>query len=61
MVCDPLVKQESICGVPKLEECDWKSGILQTFDAIVVAVKQPYLDYGVLETLKAVRVEIWQR
>ncbi|USP78694.1 WecC, UDP-N-acetyl-D-mannosaminuronate dehydrogenase [Curvularia clavata] len=61
MFCDPLVSQDSILGVPKLEKGLWKPEILKTFNAIVVAVKQPYLDYSVLEDLSGVRVEVWQR
>jgi nucleotide sugar dehydrogenase len=61
MFCDPLVRQESIPGVPRLEKCLWKPEVLKTFDAVVVAVKQPSLDYGVLETLTDVRIEVWQR
>jgi hypothetical protein len=34
---------------------------LNTFNAIVVAVKQPTLDFGVLGNLTDVRIEIWQR
>lgn len=61
MFCDPLVSQDSIPGVPRLEKSLWKTEMLNTFDAIVVAVKQPSLDYGVLENLTDVRVEVWQR
>jgi hypothetical protein len=34
---------------------------LKTFDAIVVAAKQPGLDYNVLDTLSDVRVDVWNR
>jgi len=59
--CDPYVEQESIPEIPRLEDSLWKHEILNTFSAIVVAVKQPTLDYGILETLKDVRIEVWQR
>jgi hypothetical protein len=61
MFCDPLVNQESIPEVPKLGEDSWKPDVLNLFDAIVVAAKQPGLDYKVLETLVNVRVEVWNR
>jgi UDP-N-acetyl-D-mannosaminuronate dehydrogenase len=61
MFCDPFVDQDAIPEVSKLEERLWKPEILQTFNAIVVAVKQPGLNYDFLQDLKAVRVEVWQR
>lgn len=61
MFCDPFVKQESIPEVPRLEDTLWTHEVLNTFSAIVVAVKQPGLDYGILGSLKDVRIEIWQR
>jgi hypothetical protein len=61
MFCDPFVKQEAIPEVQRLEDTLWKPEILNTFNAIVVAVKQPTLDFGVLGNLTDVRIEIWQR
>lgn len=61
MFCDPLVGQSAIPDVPRLEESLWKKEVLGTFDAIVVAVRQPSLDYNVLTDLADVRVEIWQQ
>jgi nucleotide sugar dehydrogenase len=61
MYCDPLVNQDEIPEVPKLDENLWKLDVLKTFDAIVVAVKQPGLDYKVLDTLSDVRIEVWNR
>lgn len=61
MFCDPLVNQEAIPEVPKLKESSWKTDVLRTFDAIIVAAKQPGLDLNVLETLSDVRVDIWNR
>jgi hypothetical protein len=55
------VDQDAIPEVPKLEERLWKPEILKTFNAIVVAVKQPGLNYDILQELKAVRIEVWQR
>jgi UDP-N-acetyl-D-mannosaminuronate dehydrogenase len=59
--CDPLVKQEAIPEVPRLKDTLWKQEVLNTFSAIVVAVKQPSLDYSILENLTDARIEIWQR
>lgn len=61
MFCDPLVSQNSISEVPKLEESLWKPEVLESFNAIVVAVKQPQLNYDMLRNLTGVRVEVWQR
>jgi nucleotide sugar dehydrogenase len=61
MFCDPSVKQEAIPDVPRLEDARWKQEVLNSFSAIVVAVKQPGLNYGILGNLTGVRIEIWQR
>ncbi|KAF2126324.1 nucleotide sugar dehydrogenase [Dothidotthia symphoricarpi CBS 119687] len=61
MFCDPLVGQANIPEVPKLKESHWTDEILGTFHAIVVATKQPGLDYSILKRLQGVKVEIWQR
>jgi nucleotide sugar dehydrogenase len=58
---DPLVKQEAIPEVPRLKDTLWKQEVLNTFSAIVVAVKQPSLDYSILGNLTDARIEIWQR
>jgi nucleotide sugar dehydrogenase len=59
--CDPLVKQEAIPEVPRLKNTLWKQEVLNTFSAIVVAVKQPSLDYSILGNLTDAWIEIWQR
>jgi nucleotide sugar dehydrogenase len=61
MFCDPLVDQGAIPEVPRLEQSLWKTDILKTFDAILVAAKQPGLDYRILDTLVDVRVDVWNR
>ena len=61
MFCDPLVDQVAIPHIPKLKERAWTPAVLESFDAIVVAVKQPGLDYSILEGLHGVKVDIWQR
>ncbi|RMZ67132.1 UDP-glucose 6-dehydrogenase [Pyrenophora seminiperda CCB06] len=61
MFCDPLVSQEFIPEVPKLEESFWKPGVLQEFNTIVVAVKQPPLDYDILRSLAGTSINIEPR
>lgn len=47
---DPLVEEETVPFVPKLDaEREWKREVLETFDLIVVAVRQHGLDWSVLE------------
>ncbi len=60
MFSDPLVEQSAIPEVPKLRDSDWKQETLDVFDAIVVAIKQPGLDYGILDRLEGSKVHIWQ-
>jgi nucleotide sugar dehydrogenase len=60
MFCDPLVSQNIVPEVPRLMECDWEKKNLEMFDAIVVAVKQPGLDYNVLASLTGPKVHDWQ-
>jgi len=60
MFCDPLVDQSAVPEVPKLEAHDWKKGKLELFNAIVVAIKQPGLDYGILDGIEGPEVHIWQ-
>ena len=59
--CDLLVDQAAIPEVPKLKESAWTTALLETFNGIVVAVKQPGLDYSILEKLQGVKVYTWQR
>jgi hypothetical protein len=61
MLCDPLVDQAAIPEVPKLKESAWTPALLESFNAIVVAVKQPGSDYSILEKLQGVTVFTWQR
>lgn len=49
---DPLVKEQDLPYVPRLDEnTEWNTESLKTFDIIVVALKQVSLDFGVLEEL----------
>lgn len=59
MFVDPLVEQSAVPHVPRLHERHWKVRTLQTFDVVVLAVKQPGLDLSLLQDLQGVRVESW--
>ncbi|KAH7205837.1 uncharacterized protein BKA55DRAFT_698441 [Fusarium redolens] len=56
---DALVKQEAVPQVPRLGEGDWNKSFLETFDVIVVAMKQHNMDFSLLAELEGVRVESW--
>ncbi|KAK4450919.1 hypothetical protein QBC34DRAFT_296324 [Podospora aff. communis PSN243] len=58
---DPLVKQSVCEGVERLGDGQWRKEVLETFDVIVVVVRQVGLDFGVLEQLEGVKVEMWAR
>lgn len=57
---DPLVSQDSIPQIPRLDEEDWTVASLESrFELIVVAFRQFGLDFSVLEQLRHVDVEMW--
>ncbi|EXA35025.1 hypothetical protein FOQG_08861 [Fusarium oxysporum f. sp. raphani 54005] len=56
---DALVKQEAVPQVPRLAERDWNKSFLETFDVIVVAMKQHNMDFSLLAKLEGVCVESW--
>ncbi|KAF5628149.1 hypothetical protein F25303_10525 [Fusarium sp. NRRL 25303] len=56
---DALVKQEAVPQVPRLGGRDWNKSFLETFDVIVVAMKQHNMDFSLLAKLEGVRVESW--
>lgn len=60
MFCDPLVDQAAIPGIPKLKDMAWRRETLESFNAIVVSVKQPGLDYSILEGINGVKVDLWK-
>ncbi|KAK3376922.1 putative UDP-glucose dehydrogenase [Lasiosphaeria ovina] len=59
MFVDPLVDQAAVPNVPRLDERHWTRQVLDSFDSIVVASKQPGLDFGILSELRHARVENW--
>ncbi|KAF7557786.1 hypothetical protein G7Z17_g424 [Cylindrodendrum hubeiense] len=58
---DSLVKQEAIPQIPRLGDELWNKRFLETFDVIVVAMKQHKMDFDLLNKLEGVRVESWCR
>ncbi|WYZ39976.1 hypothetical protein EsH8_IV_000317 [Colletotrichum jinshuiense] len=59
MFADPLVKQAAVPAAPRLADERWNRETLETFDMIIVAHRQHGLDFGVLEQLQGVKVEMW--
>ena len=56
---DAMVAQEAIPQLPRLPDSEWRTEILETFDLIVVALRQRDMDFGVLEGLKDAQVDLW--
>ncbi|KAF4635206.1 hypothetical protein G7Y89_g2888 [Cudoniella acicularis] len=57
---DPLVQESALPFVPRFDERkEWSKSKLEWFDAIIVAVRQPGINYALLDNLDHVRVEIW--
>jgi nucleotide sugar dehydrogenase len=56
---DALVKQEVFPQVHRLPNEDWRRDVLETFDIIVVASRQPGLRFDLLDELEDVEVERW--
>ncbi|KAK1964362.1 nucleotide sugar dehydrogenase [Colletotrichum sublineola] len=59
MFADPLVKQNAVPAAPRLADEKWNCETLETFDMIIVSFRQHGLDFGVLEGLRGVKVEMW--
>lgn len=58
---DPLVSQEAVPQCPRFDEQAWNREELETFDAIVVTMRQSGLDCDLLHQLRGVQVEWWCR
>lgn len=57
---DPLVSQEALPNLTRLDDANWTVEYLEeNFDMIVVAFKQDGLDFDVLDTLVNVQVQMW--
>ncbi|EFQ25107.1 nucleotide sugar dehydrogenase [Colletotrichum graminicola] len=59
MFADPLVKQNAVPAAPRLADEKWNRETLETFDMIIVSFRQHGMDFGVLEDLRGVKVEMW--
>ncbi|PNY18834.1 UDP-glucose 6-dehydrogenase [Tolypocladium capitatum] len=57
---DPLVAQEAVPQIPRLDVSEWTVPSLGArFEMIIVALRQQGLDLAVLEKLQGVQVEMW--
>jgi UDP-N-acetyl-D-mannosaminuronate dehydrogenase len=59
MWADPLVEQMIIPQIPRLSDHHWTKDMLETFDMIIVAVKQVGLDFSILQILHDVNIQFW--
>jgi nucleotide sugar dehydrogenase len=58
---DPLVQQSAVPQIPRLDETSgWTVDALEReFDMVIVSFRQDGLDFGVLDRLRGVRVQMW--
>ncbi|RDA93245.1 hypothetical protein CP533_6484 [Ophiocordyceps camponoti-saundersi (nom. inval.)] len=56
---DPLVRQEDVPQVPRLADDRWERETLESFDMIVVTMRQVGLDFSLLDEVEGVEVEWW--
>ncbi|SPJ81971.1 related to Vi polysaccharide biosynthesis protein vipA/tviB [Fusarium torulosum] len=56
---DALVKQAAFPQVRRLPNEDWQVDVLAKFDIIVVASRQPGMDFDILDELEGVQIERW--
>lgn len=57
---DPYVEASSVPFIPRLkEEKGWNKKKLEEFDMIVVSHKNDKVDFGLLDDLQGVQVEMW--
>jgi len=61
MFADPLVTQDAVPQIPRLDQQYWAPQVLDMFDTVVVATRQPGLDLRVLSELRRAHVEDWCR
>ncbi|KAF6791026.1 nucleotide sugar dehydrogenase [Colletotrichum sojae] len=59
MFADPLVKQNAVPAARRLADENWNRETLETFDMIIASFRQHGLDFGVLDELRGVKVEMW--
>jgi UDP-N-acetyl-D-mannosaminuronate dehydrogenase len=58
---DAFVPQEAIPQIPRLGDCDWNAETLESFELIIVALKQHKMDFVLLNELRGTNVEMWCR
>ncbi|KAI6784738.1 UDP-N-acetyl-D-glucosamine 6-dehydrogenase-like protein [Emericellopsis cladophorae] len=58
---DALVHQDAIPHIPRLADSEWTVEGLETFDLVIVALKQREMDFTVLNELRGTNVEMWCR
>ncbi|KAG9250752.1 uncharacterized protein F5Z01DRAFT_639988 [Emericellopsis atlantica] len=58
---DALVDQDAIPQIPRLADSEWTVEALETFDLIIVALKQREMNFAVLNELRGTNVEMWCR
>jgi nucleotide sugar dehydrogenase len=57
---DPLVTQEAVPQISRLDVADWSvDGLQDRFDMVIVAFRQHGLDFSVLDQLQGVEVQMW--
>ena len=57
---DPLVKQEAVPQIPRLDEGQWTvEGLQCRFNMIIIAFRQRGLDFGILNQLEDMEIEYW--
>lgn len=59
MFADPLVRQSAVPLIPRLDDESWNKEMLESFDMIIIAVKQIGIDFSVLQGLNGVKVQTW--
>ncbi|EXK77177.1 hypothetical protein FOQG_18112 [Fusarium oxysporum f. sp. raphani 54005] len=56
---DSLVKQEAFPQVRRLPNEEWRRDVLEMFDTIIVALRQPDMSFDVLDELENVEIKRW--
>lgn len=59
VVADPLVPQDAVPQMRRLDDAAWNRDTLESFDTIMVVVRQVGLELSLLDDVKGVDVEWW--
>lgn len=54
---DTMVTQDMVPGVPRLADEDWTTEALESFDMVIVTMRQVGMDFGVLAKTRGVKVQ----